>query len=100
MAGLRELKGQIKSVQNTEKLTNAIVKLTRTGEKVVYFLEGHNERAIEGEAANQKDGFSMAAEALRNENYRIERLLLAAKGDVPENADVVIVAGATRPLLP
>jgi ABC-type uncharacterized transport system involved in gliding motility auxiliary subunit len=82
-----------------ESLTNAIVKLTRTGEKTVYFLEGHNERATSGEAATAKEGFGRAADALRNERYRVEPLLLAAKGEVPSDADVVIVAGATRPLL-
>jgi ABC-type uncharacterized transport system involved in gliding motility auxiliary subunit len=82
-----------------EEVTNAMVKLTRTSEKKVYFVEGHNERAVEGEAADQELGYGRAAEALRNENYRVEKLLLAAQGDVPEDADVVIVAGATRPLL-
>jgi ABC-type uncharacterized transport system involved in gliding motility auxiliary subunit len=32
-----------------QNLTNALVKLTRTGEKKVYFLEGHGERPIAGE---------------------------------------------------
>jgi len=81
-------------------VTNAMVKLSRTSEKTVYFLEGHNERAIDGEAGSLKNGYSRAAEALRNENYDVEKLLLAAKGDVPDDADVVIVAGPTRPLLP
>jgi ABC-type uncharacterized transport system involved in gliding motility auxiliary subunit len=82
-----------------EKVTNAIVKLSRTGEKRVYFLEGHNERKTEGEEAAARDGYQRAVEALRNENYRVEKLLLAARGDVPEDADVVVVAGPTRPLL-
>jgi len=82
-----------------EKITNAIVKLSRTGEKKVYFLEGHNERAIAGEAAAERDGFERAAAALRNENYQVESLLLAAFGEVPEDADVLVVAGATRPFL-
>ncbi len=79
-------------------LTNAIVKLTRHEQKRVYFLIGHNERAIEGTGAEEGTGFSFAAEALRNENYRVDPLLLAAKGEVPEDADVVVVAGPTRPL--
>jgi len=84
---------------NEENITNAMVKLSRTTEKRVYFLEGHNERAVEGPAASEKDGFSRAADALRNENYNVEKLLLAARGEVPADADVVIVAGSTRPLL-
>jgi ABC-type uncharacterized transport system involved in gliding motility auxiliary subunit len=81
-------------------VTNAMVKLSRTSEKTVYFLEGHNERAVDGEAASEKNGYSRAAESLRNENYNVEKLLLAAKGEVPDDADVLIVAGPTRPLLP
>ena len=79
-----------------QNVTNALVKLTRTGEKVVYFAQGHGEKAIEGEAADGRDGFKFAAEALRNENYRVEPLLLAQFSEVPEDADVVIVAGAER----
>jgi len=82
-----------------ENLTNAMVKLSRTGEKKVYFVEGHNEHAIEGEAGSQKDGYERAADALRNENYRVEKLLLAAKGEVPEDADAVVIPGPTRPFL-
>ena len=79
-------------------LTQAIVKLTRQEQKKVYFLDGHNERVIEGEKAAEGDGMKDAAEALRNENYTVETLLLAAKGEVPEDADVVIAGGPTRPL--
>jgi ABC-type uncharacterized transport system involved in gliding motility auxiliary subunit len=82
-----------------ENVTNALVKLSRTGEKKVYFVEGHNERAFEGEAGAQKDGFARAADSLRNENYEVEKLLLAAKADVPEDADVVVIPGPTRPFL-
>lgn len=89
---------QIREVSE-EEITNALVKLSRTGEKHVYFLEGHNERPVSGEAAAEKESFGRAAEALRNENYQVDPLLLAATGDVPADADVVVVAGATRPLL-
>ncbi len=82
-----------------ETLTNAIVKLTRTGGKSVYFLEGHAENPIEGEKGVAPEGYQQAAEALRNENYDVEKLLLAAQGDVPEAADVVVIAGATRLML-
>ena len=75
-------------------VTNALVKLTRTGEKVVYFVQGHGEDEIEGkDAASRRDAFTRAAEALRNENYHVQPLLLAQVKDVPEDADVVIVAG-------
>ncbi|HVH20720.1 MAG TPA: Gldg family protein [Myxococcota bacterium] len=83
-----------------EKVTNAMVKLTRTGQKIVYFLDGHGEKPIDGEAANARDGYGRAAEALRNENYTAKPLLLASTGEVPADADAVIIAGPRRPLLP
>jgi ABC-type uncharacterized transport system involved in gliding motility auxiliary subunit len=81
-----------------DKVTNALLTLTRRDQKKVYFLTGHNERALAGETGQGKEGMSFAKEALENERYQVEELLLAAKGDVPADADVVVVAGATRPL--
>jgi len=80
-------------------LTNAIVKLTRHEHKKVYMLIGHNERRMDGKGAKGGEGFAFAAEALRNENYVVQPLMLAAKGEVPKDADVVIAAGPTRPYL-
>ena len=81
-------------------LTNALVKRTRRDRKKVYFVEGHNERTTEGEAAQAGEGLAFATKALENENYTWEKLFLATRGDVPEDADVVIVAGPTRPFHP
>ncbi|MBW2272715.1 MAG: GldG family protein [Deltaproteobacteria bacterium] len=90
------------SVEVTElhesAITNALVKLSREEERTLYFLEGHNERPVVGERADQAKGLGRAVEALRNETYRVESLLLAAAGDVPDDADLVIIAGPTRPL--
>jgi ABC-type uncharacterized transport system involved in gliding motility auxiliary subunit len=83
------------------QITNALVNLTRSGGKKVYFLEGHNERIADPDSnvGAGKEGISRAAEALRNETYAVETLLLAAAGDVPEDADALILAGPTRPFL-
>jgi ABC-type uncharacterized transport system involved in gliding motility auxiliary subunit len=83
-----------------EKITNALVRLTRTGAKKVYFTTGHGERPVVDEGADEPEGFARAGEALKNENYAFEPLLLAAKGEVPDDADVVVVPGPTRPFLP
>jgi ABC-type uncharacterized transport system involved in gliding motility auxiliary subunit len=83
-----------------EKLTNAIVKLTRQSHKKVYFVTGHGERLAIGKGADDKEGFAHAADALKNENYQVEELNLETKADVPDDADAVIVPGPTRPLRP
>ncbi len=82
-----------------EALVNGIVKLTRREAKKAYYSIGHHERAIEGEAAKEAVGFSAAVEALKNEGYQVEPLLLASKADVPDDAQVLIVAGPTQRFL-
>ncbi len=81
-------------------ITNALVKLTRKGQKKVYFVEGHGERPIDGAGADGKEGFAQAADALKSENFVTAKLLLAATGDVPADASAVVIAGPTRPLQP
>ncbi|MCA9504859.1 MAG: GldG family protein [Myxococcales bacterium] len=86
-------------------VTNALRKLLKSTGKKVYFLTGHNERETvagpgdEGDWANGPDTWGRAAGALVNETYAVEPLLLAARGEVPEDASALIVAGPTRPLL-
>ena len=82
-----------------QNLTNAMVKISRTEKKRIYVLIGHNERPVEGEDGAARDGYGRAADALRNENYEVETLLLAATGSVPEDADALLIPGPTRPLL-
>ena len=87
-------------------VTNALRRLAKNTGKKVYFLEGHNEREIEpppdGEEtfAAGPDTFGRAADALRNETYQVESLLLAREADVPADASTLIIAGPTRPLMP
>jgi len=98
-------------------ITNALQKLVKSKGKTVYFLEGHNERAIRpgpndapeplpgqppappSPYAGGPESFGRAAEALVNETYRIESLLLATQADVPADAAAVVIAGPTRPFL-
>jgi ABC-type uncharacterized transport system involved in gliding motility auxiliary subunit len=81
---------------NEQRVTNAILNLTRSDSKKVYFVVGHNERPIEGQGADEPIGYRQAADALGNENYEVAPLLLAASGEIPDDADVVIIAGPTQ----
>jgi ABC-type uncharacterized transport system involved in gliding motility auxiliary subunit len=83
-----------------EKVTNALVKLTRRTKKKVYFVTGHNERPLDGEGAGEELGLKFAKEALQNENYQVETLLLASQAEVPADADALVAAGPTRPFHP
>lgn len=78
-------------------LTNALLKLTRTKELKLVFLQGHGERSLD---AQEQDGLSNWKAALAQEGYTFETLNLAEGKDIPQDAAVVILAGPTTALLP
>jgi len=80
-----------------ERLTNALVKVTRPGNPIVYFVKGHGERDI---SSSERTGMSQAKEQLEKANYTVKDLELARTGKVPPDAAVVIVPGPRTDLLP
>lgn len=79
-------------------ITNGILKLIKIGTKTVYFTEGHGE--ADPEDAQGAEGFGEFKKALEGENYAVKKVLLASQPKVPEDCEVLIVAGPMRPLLP
>jgi len=72
-----------------EEITNAILRLTRA-RQVVYFLTGHQEYRI----TDKKDqGLSLFAQLLAANNMETKELLLASGDRIPEDCDVLVVAG-------
>lgn len=80
-----------------DKLTNALVKLTRDAKRVVYVLKGHGELDM---AQSDRPGFSQAKDQLEKANYEVKDLTLARESKVPDDAGILIVAGARTDLLP
>ena len=80
-----------------EKLTNAIVKVTRASKRVVYVLKGHGEREIGG---TDRAGFSQAKEQMEKANYEVKELFLARDPKIPDDAGIVIVPGPKTDLFP
>lgn len=80
-----------------QDITSALLKVTRTEKKVIYFLTGHRERSIEEYA---DEGYSTVANLLREQNYELRTLNLAITATVPSDAAVVVVAGPQTALLP
>ena len=93
-----EYEDRIERVMSEEEqeLTNALIKVIEGEEQRVYFVEGHGERATDGE---DRDGYKGLTEALRLDNLRVSSLVLAQTGEVPEDASVVVVAGPSNDLL-
>jgi ABC-type uncharacterized transport system involved in gliding motility auxiliary subunit len=79
-----------------ETVTNGVIRVTRSGKKLVYFTEGFGEPSIQN--ADDPKGFSEAKLALEQENYEVKPLLLPSVEQVPDDASAVVLAGPTRPL--
>jgi ABC-type uncharacterized transport system involved in gliding motility auxiliary subunit len=80
-----------------QDITSALLKVSRTEKKVIYFLTGHHERDMQGDA---DDGYSIIANSLQEQNYELRTLNLAVTTTVPSDAAVVVVAGPQSTLLP
>ncbi|PYM49517.1 MAG: hypothetical protein DME16_08890, partial [Candidatus Rokuibacteriota bacterium] len=80
-----------------ERLTNALVKVTRSGKRIVYVLKGHGEREI---GNTERPGLSRAKDELEKVNYEVKDLVLARDPKVPADASVLIIAGPRTDLFP
>ena len=80
-----------------ERLTNALVKVTRAGNPIIYFVKGHGERDI---SSAERTGMSQAKEQLEKANYSVKDLELARTGKIPADAAVVVIPGPKTDLLP
>jgi ABC-type uncharacterized transport system involved in gliding motility auxiliary subunit len=77
-----------------ESLTNAILKVTRDRERIVYVTTGHGERGLEDA---DRGGLSLLKTELEKQHYAVRPLVLTQ--GVPADASVVLVAGARKPFL-
>lgn len=82
---------------NEESLTKTLLKLTREKKKIVYILQGHMERAVEGETPETISEFKKDLET----TYEVKTLTLFEQGNkVPDDAEVVALIGPGQELLP
>jgi ABC-type uncharacterized transport system involved in gliding motility auxiliary subunit len=80
-----------------EDITNAIIKISREGKKVIYFLEGHGEAGI-GESSD--NGYSIAKDELEKLAYEVKKLPLALEDNFPDDISLLIIPGPQKDLLP
>ncbi|MPZ16784.1 MAG: hypothetical protein GEV06_02535 [Luteitalea sp.] len=85
------------TTNSEQEVTAAIVRAVEGGQKKVYFVQGHGER--DPTSADERGGYNAATEQLKTENFEVEPLQLAQQRDVPEDANVVVVAGPQTDLL-
>ena len=77
--------------EREQDLTNTLIKVTSGRQVKAYFVEGHGEHDILG---NDQQGYASVVEALKRDNYTVEKLVLAqSEAGVPADASVLIIAG-------
>src|SRR6266481_2239520 len=81
---------------NEEALTNAIIRATKSGKKVIEFLDGHGE--ADPDDAETQTGYGTIKKDLEGEGYEVRKLELAQLPKVPDDANLVVVAGPIKPI--
>ena len=78
-----------------QRLTNVLYRLSRGVDRQVYFITGHGERRPDGEANHDLGRFGRQLQA---KGIATPTLSLATVGDIPEDADAVVLADPRWPL--
>lgn len=86
---------EIASSASEAELTRTLIRLISPEPRVVYFLQGHGEAALE---AGGELSFSIAKSTLESKNYTVNTLNLISTNSIPEDALSVIIAGPLKPL--
>lgn len=90
--------GKPPKFRGEQLVTSAILNVSRGGEQKVYFLKGHGEMSAKDSSPSR--GLSEFAAALKSRNYSVEELDLGEAKQVPQDAGLVVIAGAQAAFLP
>lgn len=85
------------SFDSEQEITNALIKVTREGQKTVCFAEGEGERDVDDSA---EAGLSAAKGALTRSQYQVKKVMLLREKGVPADCTVLAVTGPQNDLLP
>ncbi|MCP4725944.1 MAG: GldG family protein [bacterium] len=84
--------------QNAEQImTNALIKVSREGKKVIYYLSGHGEHGFDDQ---DRLGFAKIKGMIIEQNYDLMELNLARAKSIPDDCSLIIVNGPKTELFP
>ena len=93
-SGNQETRVQAASEQ---EITNAIIRINKDQKKLILFLEDHGEHSP---ADPDKNGYSLVKDQLQKQGFDVDALSLLEVGRVPEEANLLIIAGPQKKFLP
>ena len=77
-----------------QAFSSAIQNITQARRPTVYFLSGHGER--DPDSYDRRSGYSSLARDIRGDNVEVRKLNLGEKQAVPEDADLLVIAGPQK----
>jgi ABC-type uncharacterized transport system involved in gliding motility auxiliary subunit len=78
------------------ELTGALIRISKDSKKRIVFVEGHSEFSVEDK---ERNGLSIAKEALIRQGYDVGTVSLLKEPAVPENTSVLVLAGPRRSVM-
>ena len=79
--------------------TNALINLLRESEPAIYFLRGHNERAIDD--PDEQHGLTAFASLLQSQAYRVDSLLIDYnEPEIPADCSLLAIIAPEGDLMP
>ena len=87
-----DFKGRNEKVNSEaeQELTNALIKVIQGRQPKVYFSQGHGEKDT---ASADKSGYNAIVTGLTSGNFLVDTVVLAQQSAVPDDADMLIIAG-------
>lgn len=80
-----------------EVFTSTILSLIQEKQTTLYFTTGHGEKSIDD---YRNTGISNAAKHLKRDNFLLKTVMLLSSREVPDDCDVLIIVGLSKPFLP
>ncbi len=83
--------GNVQSIEAEHAFTSALLEVTGTAQKSIYFLTGHGEASLTGT-------YSYVLNGLKDDLYKVNELDLMSFSIIPEDCAVLVIASPRTPL--
>ncbi len=76
-----------------EKVTNALIRLSRNSTPMICAIDGHAERDF---ASNSAEGYELARQSLEQQNYKFKKINLVSEGKIAADCSLIAILGPTK----
>lgn len=76
-----------------EKLTNALIKLTKEKNPMLCTITGHGEKSF---SSAEADGYSVIKQQLQNQSDDVKEVNLVQEGKIPDDCNAIAIIGPTK----